>query len=317
MTGPLYACGARYAPESPSILEVLMPRSRFSFRALVSVMPFWTFLALMLSGVVLFISPKGRTATWTNWHLFALDKGQWEGVHSLMAILFLVGGLFHLLKFNRRTIWTYVRRSREEESPFRGAILVSTLAFVGVLAGTISGVPPFSSVMDVNQRFRDGWGGRSEGPPMPHMEELTSREIAQRSGFDPEEACAALRAAGLERGDVNDTMLDIASVNHRAPADLYRLLVPTSSSSGVDIDPPEHVVGSENQGHGAGWGRLTVAEAARQLSLDVDRAIDNLRAHGVTARRGDGLRELAEEHDLRPVDLPPLMGSPLSDQPRN
>lgn len=113
---------------------------RFSFRALTSLVLLWTGLAIVLSGAVLFIAPKGRIANWTGWQVMGLDKEQWAAVHTLMSIAFLLGGLFHLLKFNRRVIWAYARRSGEVESPFRWAVIGSLAVALLILAGTIAGL---------------------------------------------------------------------------------------------------------------------------------------------------------------------------------
>ena len=56
------------------------------------------FLMLILSGTMLYVSPPGRVAHWTGWTLLGGSKEQWGAVHSLMALVFLIGGLFHLLK---------------------------------------------------------------------------------------------------------------------------------------------------------------------------------------------------------------------------
>ena len=51
-----------------------MALKKFNFRALTSLTLLWMFLALLVSGVVLYIAPPGRIAHWTDWALLGLTK---------------------------------------------------------------------------------------------------------------------------------------------------------------------------------------------------------------------------------------------------
>jgi len=37
----------------------------------------WTFLAVSISGLALYLSPKGRIANWIQWHLWGYTKEEW------------------------------------------------------------------------------------------------------------------------------------------------------------------------------------------------------------------------------------------------
>ena len=56
-------------------------RSRFAWRSMTSVLIAASFLILVLSGVLLFVSPPGRIANWTNWTILGLRKHDWIGLH--------------------------------------------------------------------------------------------------------------------------------------------------------------------------------------------------------------------------------------------
>jgi hypothetical protein len=266
---------------------------------------FWAFLALVFSGVVLFLAPKGRIANWTDWRLLTLAKEQWAAVHILMAILFLVGGLFHLLKFNRRTIWTYVRRSKEEASPFRWAVIGSVVVFAVVMIGTLSDVQPFAAVIDVNERFRNGLLARTAGsPPTAHLEELTLAQVAERLSLDPADACDTLRRRGLLCDHPGVTLVEIARANTTSPDQIYALLDPAHAAGETR---GQHMPGATGGGPGAGWGRLTVADVAAKLGISPEQAVENLRLRGIDAANDDSLRAVADRSGLRPADLPALI----------
>lgn len=54
------------------------------------------FLVLAVTGAVLYITPRGRVANWTDWSLLGLDKQQWSSVHITIATLFLLAAALHL-----------------------------------------------------------------------------------------------------------------------------------------------------------------------------------------------------------------------------
>jgi hypothetical protein len=225
-----------------------------------------------------------------------------------MAVVFLVGGLFHLLKFNRRVIWAYVRRSREEKSQFRWAIVASTVIFGMVLAGTLVDTQPFSAVMDLNDLFREGLLAKDTAlPPTPHFEELTLAEVAGGLGVEPAAACERLRRQGLECDDADERLLELARANRRSPDQIYRLIVP----NGFDgrSRPDRHISNGtgRGEGRGDGWGRMTVAEAADRLGVSLEAALQNLRRNGIEATGDESLRAVSERAGVRPADVFPLM----------
>jgi hypothetical protein len=225
----------------------------------------------------------------------------------MMAITFVIGGLFHLLKFNRHVIWAYVKRSREERSQFRWAVLGSIVVFIVVIAGTISDVQPFAAVIDVNERFRNGWVEQGDAPPAPHLEERTLAQVARGLGIEAEEACASLRQQGIACTDTEAALVEIAEASGVSPADIYRVLRPEQAQIGGQTG--RHLSSQTEQGHGSGWGRMTVAEAARSRSIDPDRAIENLRRQGIEASPDQNLRELAQLSGVSPGELAQLMST--------
>jgi len=340
-----------------------MPRSKFSYRALTSVLLLWSFILVVGSGVLLYVAPRCRIADVTGWQVLALDKGHWEAIHTVMSIVFLAGGILHLFKFNRRTVGTYVRRSREELSPFRWPLIIATVVVAGIMVGTIAGVPPFSTVMDVKDEFHEGRDLATAPQSAAAFEQLSLRQVALRAGVDPEAACSALRDAGVDCASPDAGLVDLAETADRSPVELYRQLetafpaggwqggqgrgralpgigrrpasearsTPDSSEDeaatgettgseryledlpGAEA-PPREGAGEARpwrrrpgMGRQAGWGRLTVAQLATQLSVPVQVALERLRDHGIEAARDDQVRDLADRYGVRPSDLPVII----------
>ena len=49
-----------------------------------------TFVALSLSGIVLYVAPRCRVADRIGWTVTGLEKGQWESIHINGALFFMM-----------------------------------------------------------------------------------------------------------------------------------------------------------------------------------------------------------------------------------
>jgi hypothetical protein len=56
---------------------------------------------------------------------------------------------------------------------YRKELALSLLLFTAVAAGTILGLPPFSSVTTAGETTKNSWSSAANEPPVPHMEALT------------------------------------------------------------------------------------------------------------------------------------------------
>ena len=65
-------------------------RVRFSGRKFFSVLAAVSCLAMIISGVILFIKPPGRIANWSGWTLWSLTMHEWAALHIWFAAVFVV-----------------------------------------------------------------------------------------------------------------------------------------------------------------------------------------------------------------------------------
>ena len=271
-----------------------MARSRFSFRAFTSLILFWMFVTLLTSGIVLFVAPPGRVAHWSGRQLRFHTKEQWQAVHTLSSVAFLIGGLFHFLKFNRNVIWTYVKRSRQAVAPFRGVVASATLVSALVVFGTMAGWPPFSLVMDLSESATESWESPAASPPVPHAEELPVGAILSSLGVDLEAGRAALAEAGIELAGLDQTLLDVATASDLTPAEIYsqlRAIRPAGSRTSRELAP------------GAGLGRKTIEELASEKSIGLEAALARLEGAGLEARPDETLRDVADRAGVTPSEV--------------
>jgi hypothetical protein len=157
--------------------------SRFRWRALTSVLITAAFLVLAVSGIILFISPPGRVANWTNWGIFGLRKSEWAGLHIIFSSLFLLAAGVHIF-FNWRPLLGYFRSRWNEASGMRWEWVAALAIACGIYWGTRAGVPPFSTLIAWSETIRESWESPRERAPIPHAELLTLKELADKAAVD-------------------------------------------------------------------------------------------------------------------------------------
>ncbi len=273
-----------------------MVRKKFSFRTFTSLLLAWAFLALIVSGAVLYIAPPGRIANWTRWQIILLTKEQWQAVHTLTAIAFLVGGMFHLLKFNWKAFLAYLRRKAGGSLAFRRELIASGALFLLILAGTISQQPPFQSVMAAGESIRQYWEEPAQAPPIPHMEEMTLQELAANLKMDPGSLFRALEGNGYAAVDQDETLRHLAQRHQSSPNIIYASLTTASGPASSEHKP------SFGSG-GRGQGFKTLAQFAGENGISVEDAVRILAARGIEAKANDVMRDIAERSGRKPYEL--------------
>jgi hypothetical protein len=279
-----------------------MSSEKFHYRSFTSYLLTWCFLVLLVSGVILFLAPPGRIANWTDWTLGGLTKNQWTGIHTLTAVVFLIAGLFHLLKFNWKLFWNYlsVRLSKNSRVPRE---LILSLLFMGILlGGTLAGWQPFSGVLNWGESAKNSWETPKDAPPIPHMELLSIREVANRLSLPEERAVEILQQSGLSVSGSDQKWKDLAAAAGKSPADLYLFLLSKSNQSSQSTAIPQQ---TSVAGHpvGSGLGQKTIAEAAQEIGIPIDKAIAKLKNQGIDTDPQENVRALADRIGKRPFEI--------------
>ncbi len=189
-------------------------------RGLTSLLLAGTFALVAISGVALYVKPKGRVANWTGWTLGGLNKSQWESLHTNACLLLLIAAGFHIY-LNWRTFFGYLKRSTGGiHLRLEIALTVATLAVV--MGGTLLEVPPFSTTADLGDRVKKYWeeSAISKGPA-PHAEEFSIERFSRSIGVPTLDLVAVLRREGLQFSDAQTTISQLARDNDLTPAQIY------------------------------------------------------------------------------------------------
>lgn len=266
-------------------------KQSFKWRVFISAGLLLTSVVLLVSGVVLFISPPGRVANWTNWNLLGLTKTGWQNQHIIFGFAFIILSIFHLFVINWKAFLSYIKSkaSKGLNSPLE--LAASLLLFVALAVGTFWHLPPFEQIIALGERLSAPWEKKTGAPPVPHAETLSLDELGKLPQVNQpgSELLEKLQTAGLKVRNTRQTLFDIASENGAEVQRLYDVLVPAKRSGGL--------------GEGGGWGRKTLGEAAEATGVSPLALQQALKQQGIEAAPDERIADIASKNGLNTPEL--------------
>jgi len=199
-------------------------KNRFSTRAFISAITAMAFTASAFTGLMLFVTPPGRIAYWTNWTIFGLGKDQWSTVHIWFNLVFLIAAAFHIY-LNFRLLVTYFKSRITAAFALRTEWILALAICVVVFAGTYLYVKPFSSLIEFNESVKKSWQDPATEAPFPNAEKFSLSQIAQKTNQNAETMTANLKTAGLSRIDPDTAIKELAEANNISPSTLYQIAI--------------------------------------------------------------------------------------------
>ena len=274
---------------------------RFQWRALTSVVVAFAFLLLATSGTMLFLSPPGRVANWTNWTILGLRKPEWTGLHIWFSAIFLAGAAAHLL-YNLRPMLSYFKDRMTRRVTARREWLVAAGLCAAIAAGTLAKVPPFATLLAWNEELKENWDRPAERAPIPHAELLTLAALAEKGGVDLATATARLKAKGVNGFMAQTIVQQIADRAKISAQQVYDIILTAPKAAGST-----HVEGAV--GGGLGW--KTLAQFCADEGIAVSAAAERLSAKKIAASETLTLREIASAANRKPYELLEIIREPL------
>ena len=267
-------------------------KKRFNWRAWTTFVVIVSFIVDTISGIILYISPPGRVANWTNWSIWGLDKGDWEAIHTIFGyILLIIVGihLFYNWKMFMSFIWSKIRKALNLKWELAAAILINLLIFVG----TLWDIPPFSTTMNLGERFKESWEeSKAVAAPVRQAQDLSLQEFAASIQAPADQILSALRSKGLEVKNVQQTLEEIAKENRTSPDKLYEAM----KSEGVKPSVPQAI-------QGTGLGRKTLDTICSEKDLSIDEVLSRLKEKGIEAKASDRLKDISGRYDKTPMEI--------------
>ncbi len=200
-----------------------VPR-KFKVKGFTSLLLTFAFLVMGCSGIVLYLTPKGRVAHWTGWTLLGLEKEQWAGIHMNICLLFLIVAGLHLY-LNWGIFWGYLKKKAVAGLHLKWELAAALLIAVVVVAGTLTDTPPFSSIVELNDQIKVYWARQAARAPVPHAEELSLEEFATHINLTVDDVAEALRQEGFSVDNVQVTIRELAAQKGVAPSDVHAAIL--------------------------------------------------------------------------------------------
>jgi len=278
-----------------------MEKRKFRFRSFTALMMLWSFILETISGVVLYIVPPGRIAHWTNWKLWGYTKEEWAAIHTIFGYVFLLFAVLHVY-YNWKPILNYIRSKVKNGLRMRTELAVSLLITLVVFVATIISLPPFSTVMDIGEKFKNSWEESQYEPFIPHAELMRFDEFLETIGIPEKKALQTLKAAGITVRDRKGIIKEIAEENSVAPSEIHDLLIRSLS-----IREKNKLAPTAKPRTRGDFGAKSLEQVAGELDMSVEDAIAILGSKGITAAKDDLIRTIATNNGKRPFEIVNLM----------
>lgn len=286
-------------------------RKTFTMRSFVTFMVTWSFVAVAVTGIVLFIVPQGRVANWVDWRLLGLAKESWTNIHNAFAFVFILSGALHLFPFNWTQWKRYLAERVENRLDFRRPkkeFVLSVLAGALVVAAAIGEWAPASYLFEAGKSAKESWVASADlGAPFGHAEESSLASFVKRQNIDIGQAMTALRQKGFKVADETESLGRIGAASGSSAMAVYAVLKPLEQAPAKAVAKaytPEQV---ERQFEGTGVGRKTVAEMCQQTGIGLPLALERLAARSINATSELTLKAIADAARVTPTDVLKVM----------
>ncbi|NTU57723.1 MAG: DUF4405 domain-containing protein [Chlorobiaceae bacterium] len=275
-------------------------KKSFNWRVFVSFGLFIALFMMLISGVILYISPPGRVANWTDWQMIGLTKRGWLNQHTIFGFAFVILSLFHLFFINWKAFLSYLKSKTAQglKSPGELIAIIILSSIFGL--GTYLDMQPFSTVIKFGNTISNSWERKDKAAPVAHAELMSLVELSQQPGLggDPEVLITKLKKAKLIVTSEKETIAEIAKANGITAEQVYAF-----------IAPPEK---GTHKLQGEGFGRKTLQQIADETGVSATSLQLALRQKGIEAKTDDLLRDIAKNNNIEMSKFKELLETMIS-----
>lgn len=275
-------------------------KKTFSWRVFISFGLFIAFFMLLVSGVILYISPPGRVANWTDWRMIGLTKTGWQNQHIIFSFAFAILSIFHLFFINWKAFLSYLKT--KTTAGLKKPLELFTILLLSLLFGfgTSFRIQPFAAIINFGKGISNSWERKEQQAPVPHAELMTLAELSKQPGLggDPEALKKTLEKAGLLVSSLDLTLADIAEANNMPAKKVYELLVPAESG--------------KQQLPAQGLGQKTLQEIADDAGVSTMSLKLALKQKGIEAEAETPLKTIALNNNIEMSELREILETMIS-----
>jgi len=260
-----------------------------NFKKITSLSMFLVMLIMTYSGVMLFVSPPGRVAHWSNWEILGLTKEQYANIHSTFMTLFIFMTIFHIF-YNWKPITSYMKNKAKDFILFTKEMIVSSVLVIIFLFGTLFNLFPFSNFLDFGNGIKNSWEQEYGRAPYPHAELSSLQMFSKRLNFNLEK-CEEILKQNNFKYEISQSLGQIAKKNGVTAQYIYNLLNKNLQKKGF------------NSSNLTGLGRKTVKDVAKNLNISTDDFLLKLKTIGIDAKGDEKFKNVTQRYNQTPMDV--------------
>lgn len=280
---------------------------KFKIRRFFTLLIFFSFLLMTISGLVLYFTPQGRIAYWVEWKFMGLTKDGWTDLHTVSWFLFLISSIFHIY-YNWKPLINYFKGKIKEINFLSKEGIISILITLFLIFSGIFKIPPLGLLIDLNDYIKDSYSKKPNyEPPFGHAEEISLKVLAKRLNIDLIPALEELKKNGIKFKDENSILKDIAKENSKTPRDIYNIIskfIIEKDKKDTKSYTPESV---EEEFSGTGIGRKTLKFFCEENGIDLELAKNRLNLKGINMKEEDNFRSVADKYETTPIEIVKLI----------
>jgi len=126
-----------------------------------------SFILLLVTSIIMYVTPQGKIAFWANWEIAGLCKEQWGALHTNLGILFVAAGLIHTV-LNWKPIMTYLKTNAKKLRIFTADFCIALAITLFISVFTLFELPPLSAVQGFNEKLKEAAAEEYGEPPYGH-----------------------------------------------------------------------------------------------------------------------------------------------------
>jgi hypothetical protein len=240
------------------------------------------------TGIMLFLSPHGRVAYWSDWHFLGLSKNQYGELHTTSMLIMLLFGFLHIY-YNWKPIISYMKDKTKKISFTKKEFLIALGINILFIIGTLTFIQPFKAFLNFEENFKDSWTKQYGEPPYGHAEQTKLNLFCKKINIDLKYAKKELTKNKIIFKD-NETILTIAKNNNLSPSDIYNIIKNKTQNNQKDV--PNKL------------GRKTLEELDKMGKIDLNKSLKILKAKGLDDVSKDSrIKDIADELDTTPYEI--------------
>ncbi|MGB5964365.1 MAG: DUF4405 domain-containing protein [Sulfurimonadaceae bacterium] len=255
------------------------------------------FLIMSYTGIMLFLTPHGRVAYWSDWHLLGLTKTQYADLHTTSMVTFLFFALWHIY-YNWKPIVSYLKDVNKKVSFTKREFLIALMINFFFVVGTLYYVQPMKAFLQMGDTIKESWTKQYGEPPYGHAEETKLRVLCQKLQIDLVQAKEILQRNNIVFQE-DESLKTIGRNNHMSPSAVYKLIKKDTQYNG-----------NKNESIPSRLGRKTLQELSDMKKIDLEKSIALLKSKGLDDVGPDSkLKNIADELGVMPMDVYKLLAN--------